>query len=256
MKNPRSILITGASSGIGAALALEYAAPGVFLALSGRDKARLDRTSETCRGKGAEVVAATVDVADMAAMRRWIEGIEAERPLDLVIANAGISGGKGGLTGDRLDEGKSRDIFAVNLAGVLNTVFPIIPAMRKRGRGQIAIMGSLAGFRGLPSAPAYSASKVAVKAWGEALRGVLAADGVFVSVVCPGFVESRITADNPFAMPLLMTAAKAARIIRKGLAKKRIVIAFPWIFAAVMWSLNLLPPCWVNRLLSRVAKKH
>ncbi len=249
MKNPRSILITGASSGIGAALAEFYAGPGVSLALCGRDRARLDRVAQSCRDKGAEVKAEIVDVSERDAMAAWISRSDQARPLDLVIANAGISG-----EGD-LDEAATRAIFAVNMAGVLNTIFPALRPMRKRRRGQLALVSSIAGFRGLPSAPAYSASKVMVKAYGEALRGVLASEGIGVSVICPGFVESRITAQNDFPMPLIMSAAKAARLIARGLARNRLLIAFPWPFVAFMWSLNLLPPCWTSKLLSRLPKK-
>ncbi|NQU56492.1 MAG: SDR family NAD(P)-dependent oxidoreductase [Rhodospirillales bacterium] len=249
MKNPRSILITGASSGIGAALAHLYARPGVFLALSGRDRVRLDLVAGACRDKGAAVASEIVDVTDRDAMADWIMRTDQDRPLDLVIANAGIAGE------GNLDEAATRDIFAVNMAGVLNTIFPVLGPMRERKRGQLALVSSFAGFRGLPSAPAYSASKVMVKAYGEALRGVLADDGIGVSVICPGFVESRITAKNEFAMPLLMKAPKAARIIARGLAKNRVLIAFPWPFVAVMWCLNLLPPCWTNKLLSKLPRK-
>jgi short-subunit dehydrogenase len=254
MKNPRCILITGASSGIGEALAHYYAGPGVFLALSGRDQARLDAVVQVCHDKGAEVSATVVDVCDRDAMADWISRIDQAHPLDLVIANAGISGDSGGNSID-LNENLTRDIFAVNFAGVLNTIFPALTPMRKRQRGQLALVSSIAGFRGLPSAPAYSTSKVMVKAYGEALRGVLSEDGIGVSVICPGFVESRITAKNKFAMPLLMKAPKAARIIARGLTKNHLLIAFPWPFVAFMWCLNLLPPCWANKLLSRMPRK-
>lgn len=249
MKNPRSILITGASSGIGAALADVYARPGFALSLSGRDRSRLERVAGACRESGAEVAAEIVDVTDRDAMAEWIGRADRGRPLDLVIANAGVAG-----EGD-LDEGKTRDIFAVNMAGVLNTIFPALGPMRARRRGQLALVSSISGFRGLPGAPAYSASKVMVKAYGEALRGVLAADGIGVSVICPGFVESRITAKNRFPMPLIMSAPKAARIIAGGLARNRLLIAFPWPLVAAMWSFNLLPPSWANKLLSRLPRK-
>lgn len=251
MKNPQSILITGASSGIGEALAFHYAQPGVFLALGGRNHSRLEAVARRCRNKGADVSAKTTDVTERDAMRAWIEDMEGTHPFDLVIANAGISGDSG-RRGKSLDESLTRDIFAVNMAGVLNTIFPVIEPMKKRRRGQLALVSSIAGFRGLPSAPAYSASKVMVKAYGEALRGVLAKDGVEVSVICPGFVESRITANNDFPMPMIMTAGKAARIIARGLTKNRIVITFPWLMGALMWTLNLLPSSWSHRMLSRM----
>jgi short-subunit dehydrogenase len=249
---PRSVLITGASSGIGEALALDYAAPGVTLALSGRDHRRLAAVAEACRAKGAAVEASAVDVTDRAAMERWIAAANARQPLDLVIANAGISGGTGGA-----GEGASqtRRIFEINLTGTLNTVLPAIASMRARGRGQIALMSSVVGFRGMPSAPAYSASKAAVRAYGEALRGVLAPAGIRVSVICPGFVRSRITAANRFPMPLLMDADRAARIIRRGLARDRARIAFPFPTYFGLWLLGTLPPALTEPLVRRFPKK-
>ncbi|MBT3237372.1 MAG: SDR family NAD(P)-dependent oxidoreductase [Rhodospirillaceae bacterium] len=249
MTDPRSILITGASSGIGAALALDYAAPGVFLALTGRNADRLEAVARACREAGAMVTAETVDAADMQTMADWIDQIDEVQPLDLVIANAGISGG------GKMDDVTTRDIFSVNMAGVLNTVLPVLPRMQKRGQGQIALMSSLAGFFGMSSAPAYSASKVMVKAWGEALRGRLSGDGIGVSIICPGFVKSRITDENKFNMPLLMEADKAARIIRKKLVRNPAVIAFPWPLALAIRIMNVLPSGLRIRLLNRLPNK-
>ena len=251
MKDPGSILITGASSGIGAALADAYAAPGVALALTGRDEGRLAAVAGRCRGRGARVTMAALDVTDAAALGAWIAAVDEGAPLDLVIANAGISGGTQGGEG----AGQARRIFAVNLDGVLNTVLPAIPGMRARGHGQIALMSSLAGFRGFPGAPAYCASKAAVKAWGEALKGSLGADGVAVSVICPGFVRSPMTDVNPFPMPLIMDAGRAASIIRRGLARNRARIAFPWPMYCLVWLLAALPPWLVDPLFARLPEK-
>jgi len=249
MRNPKSILVTGSSSGIGEALALEYAGPGVFLALSGRNDNRLQAVADACRARGADVMAETVDVTDRDSMRAWIERVDDDQPLDLVIANAGIGGGG-------QDENAARDIFAVNMAGVLNTAFPVIERMQRRGAGQIALMSSLAGFMGMPSSPAYSTSKVMVKAYGEALRGRLRHHGIEVSVICPGFIESRLTANNTFRMPMLMKAGKAARIIARGLARNKIIIAFPWPMATAIRFLNLMPVALSNRLISRLPRKN
>jgi len=123
--------------------------------------------------------------------------------------------------------------------------------MKQRGRGQIAIVSSLAGFRGMPSAPAYSASKAAVKVYGEALRGELHEDGIGVTVVCPGFVKSRITDRNEFHMPFLMEADDAARIILRGLERNRARICFPWPMHAAAWLLGALPPAWTDSLLRK-----
>ncbi len=249
---PRSILITGASSGIGAGLARLYAGPGISLAISGRDKERLLAVAETCRRRGAQVIAEVIDVKDRNAMAKWIERVDGEHPLDLVVANAGISGGAGGH-GE--DEDQVREIFAVNMAGVLNTVLPTMALMRQRKSGQIAIMSSLAGFIGLPGAPAYSASKAAVKVYGEALHGWLKVDNIRVSVICPGYVKTRITANNAFPMPFLMTADKAARKIKHGLSRDKARIAFPLPMAAVMWLIAALPGAFRGTLLRCLPKK-
>ncbi len=252
MKHPKSVLITGASSGIGESLALQYAAPGISLAITGRDRGRLDRVAEACRTQGAEVSAKCVDVQEGEALADWIGQIDAAAPLELVIANAGISAGtgKGGETAEQ-----ARRILAVNVDGVLNTVLPSIELMKTRRRGQIAIMSSLAAFRGFPGAPAYCASKAAVRLWGESLRGEVFAQGIGVSVICPGFVRSRMTAVNSFPMPLLMDGKRAAEIIQRGLAKNRARIAFPFRLYAVVWLLAVLPAALLDPLMRRLPQK-
>ena len=252
MKSPRSILITGASSGIGAALARGYAAPGITLSLGGRDAGRLDRVAAACRAAGAAVDGQTLDITDSEAVQGWIERRDADTALDLVIANAGVSGG---ARDGSESAAQARRIFATNIDGVMNTVLPALAPMRGRGRGQIALMSSLAGFRGFPGAPAYSASKAAVKSWGEGLRGALARDGIEVSVICPGFVESRMTAANAFRMPLLMTADKAAAIIRRGLARNRGRIAFPLPMVFMMWLIGAMPAGLSDRLMRTLPEK-
>lgn len=250
---PRYIVLTGASSGIGEALALAYAAPGVTLWLNGRNARRLEAVAEACRAAGATAHAETVDVTDMATMAVWLARIEATAPLDLVIANAGISGGSGGIGGE--DAQQVRDIFAVNLAGVLNTVLPVLPGMMARRAGQIAIMSSMAGFRGMPNAPAYAASKAAVLAYGDGLRGELRDTGIHVAVICPGFVKSRITDANDFPMPFFMSAERAAGIITRGLTRRKPRIVFPWRMRAIMWLLAALPAAWSDAILSRAPRK-
>ncbi|MGF1593421.1 MAG: SDR family NAD(P)-dependent oxidoreductase [Kiloniellaceae bacterium] len=252
MKNPKSILITGGSSGIGAALALDYAAPGVFLALAGRDRGRLDDVAGRCRAAGAEVATGVVDVREAAALAAWMAEQDSRRPLDLVVANAGVSAGTGTF-GESDDQ--ARHILTINLDGVVNTVLAAAELMRPRRRGQVAIMSSLAGFRGFPGAPAYCASKAAVRVWGEALRGTLAREGIGVSVICPGYVKSPMTAKNDFPMPFLMEAGRAAAVIRRGLAVNRARIVFPRRLFAAVWLLSLLPPAWTDPLLARLPEK-
>ena len=252
MRDPRSILITGASSGIGEALATAYAGPGVTLFLGGRDHDRLAAVAETCREQGAEVDTGMIDVRDAAAMRQWVLKADEQRALDLVIANAGISMG--------FDDARPIDdvvsqIFDINVAGVFNTVHPALERMRPRRRGRLAIMSSLAGFRGLPGAAAYCASKAALRSYGEGLRGYLRGEGVGVSVICPGFVQSRMTAVNPYPMPLLMDAPRAARIIQRGLARNQGRIAFPAPMYAMAWLLTSLPAAWTDALVRRFPSK-
>lgn len=252
MTEPRAILITGASSGIGAALANAYAAPDMVLALTGRDAARLTAVAASCTARGARVVTTTIDVTDGAALAAWIAATDGATPLDLVIANAGISAGTGGA-GETAEQ--ARRILAVNVDGVLNTVLPLLPRMMARGRGQVALMSSLAAFRGLPGAPAYCASKAAVRIWGEALRADVAPHGVDVSVICPGFVASAMTAVNRFPMPLLMPAERAAAIIRRGLARNKARIVFPWRLYALVRLLAAMPPAVIEPLLARLPRK-
>ena len=251
MKDPKSILITGASGGLGAALARAYAAPGVALALTGRNEARLEASAESCREHGAEVATTVIDVIDAEALAAWIAEIDERRPLDLVIANAGISGGTAGGEGPE----QTRRIFAVNLDGAINTILPVIPRMRARRRGQLALMSSLAAFRALPGSPAYSASKAAVKFWGEALRGSLWRDGVGVSVICPGYVRTPMTDINTYPMPMLMDAATAAARIKRGLARNRARIAFPLPMYVLVWLLGALPPALTDPLFARLPGK-
>ncbi|HSK39407.1 MAG TPA: SDR family NAD(P)-dependent oxidoreductase, partial [Arenibaculum sp.] len=185
--HPREILITGASSGIGAALALDYAGPGVTLALGGRDAGRLAGVAAACQAQGARVEPSRVDVTDRAAMADWIAGTDARRPLDLVIANAGVAEGVSEGPGD-FD--LVRSIIAVNLIGTLNTLEPALAGMRARRRGQIALMSSVAALRGMPGAHGYCASKAAVKALAEGLRAPLRDEGIAISVILPGFVRT------------------------------------------------------------------
>lgn len=243
---PRSILITGASSGIGAALARRYARPGSQLALGGRDPGRLATTAVACRQAGARVAVHSVDVTDRRAMADWISGVDGEAPLDLVIANAGTAG-------RHLPDGpeRTRAIFAVNLEGVLNTIEPAETAMVRRGSGHLALMSSVASFYGAPGSAAYCASKGAVRLLGEGLRPRLAQKGVVVSVICPGFVRTPMNAGIRPRLPLTMSAERAATIIERGLARGKARIAFPFTTYLVARVLGALPPDLAGRLTSR-----
>lgn len=254
MHDPKVILITGASSGIGAALALCYAAPDVTLYLSGRNEERLQDVVRQCCDLGAQAEGRVVDVTDRAGMADWIADAEARTPLDLIIANAGISGGTAGrMTGEPIEQ--ARFIFDVNVTGVLNTIEAALPPMIARKRGQVAIVSSLSAFRGWPGAPAYSASKGAVRFYGEALRGSLKRTGVQVNVICPGFIKSRMTAANDFPMPFLMEPDRAARLIQRGLERDKGRIAFPLPVHFMAWAVSVLPDRWAQSLLTRLPDK-
>lgn len=252
--HPRTILITGASSGIGRALALHYARDGVILGLTGRDAERLSAVTAQCENRGAKVLQAVLDVTDKNAMEEWITLFDQAHPVDLVIANAGVSAGTGGvLIGEPPEQ--VRHVLDVNLNGVLNTIEPLQSRMIARKNGQIAIISSLAGFRGWPGAPAYCASKAAVKVYGESLRGCLAESGIRVNVICPGFVESRMTAVNSFPMPFMVSAEKAAATIARGLSKNRGRIAFPLVPSLCIGFVSMLPDPLAQMILRRMPAK-
>ncbi len=253
-KKPAHILITGASSGIGAALAKAYGAPGVMLTLTGRNEERLGDITALCEKAGASVNRAAIDVTDQKALSAFLIETDTKNPVDLVIANAGISAGTGGCaSGEPIDQ--ARRIFDVNLTGTLNTIEPLLPKMIQRGGGQIALMSSLAGFLGWPGAPAYCGSKAAVKVYGESLRGSLKDAGIKVSVICPGFVDTRMSAANDFPMPFLMTPERAAGLIIRGLEKNKGRICFPLRAYFIIRLLGALPESLAQTVLKPMPAK-
>lgn len=251
----RAALITGASSGLGRALAEALAAPGTALCLTGRDAPRLAEAAAACRSRGATVREAVVDVRDAAAMEALIR--DAGR-LDLVIANAGISAGTGGAT-EPADQ--ARAIMAVNVMGMLNTAVPALEVMAAQEpgpdglRGRVAVIASIASFIAAPGAPAYCASKFAARAWAEAADGAARRRGLRVHAICPGYVRTPMTARNAFPMPFLMDAEEAARRTLDGIARGRVRVAYPWRLYTVARLMGALPPAWLSALLRRFPAK-
>ncbi len=247
-----NILITGANSGIGRQLAIEYASQGVNLFLCARDANRLQDIKTICKDLNANVFIKSLDVKNQQETKDWIEKIEENYALDLIIANAGISAGTSGGTES---EQQIRAIFDTNLYGVLNIINPAIARMKARKSGQIAIISSLAGFRGLPSSPAYSASKAAVRVYAEGLRGNLAEFNIKVNAICPGYVKTPMTDVNKFYMPFLMNVEKCAKIIKKSLQKNKSRIAFPFGLYFVVWLAALLPSFFMDKIFAKLPKK-
>ncbi len=252
LKLPRHVLITGASGGIGAALARVYARGGVRLSLCARNRERLEAVAGDCRARGARVEAQVLDVTDIARLQDWVAQCDADETIDLVIANAGRTLNVG-PNGEEESWNDTRELLATNVDSALATVIPLVGPMRRRGHGQIALVSSLAGYRGMAITPAYCASKAAVKAYGEALRGLVAADGVGVSVICPGFVESEMSRRFPGSKPFLIGSDRAAAIIQRGLARNRARISFPFPLNLGTWLLTMLPAGFADFILQRLS---
>jgi short-subunit dehydrogenase len=221
------IIVTGASSGLGAELAVAYAAPAVTLGLLGRDRQRLAATAARCEAKGAKVDLAAMDVTEAAAMSSWLGDFDRRYPVELVIANAGTSAGPEPDSPSEGVDSASRQI-RVNLLGAINTVEPLLSAMCDRGRGRIAVVASIAAYRGLPNSPGYCASKAGLRAYAEALRARLAPRGIGVTIVCPGFFDSPMTDRFEGPTPFLASAAGAARKVKRAIDRGRRRSAFPW----------------------------
>ena len=223
----QSVVITGASSGIGYALALHYARPGARLGLLGRNSERLLQVTEECRRRGATVDTENVDVRSRREMAIWLNGFDARFPIDLLFANAGVMDGTP-VDGEIEPADAGYEVIETNVLGVLNTVQPAIPRMMARQQGQIAILSSLAGLIPLRDSPSYCASKSAVLAYGLSLRDLLGARGIRVNVICPGYVATPMSRQEIGSKPFEITAERAASLIARGLERNKAVIAFPF----------------------------
>jgi short-subunit dehydrogenase len=241
---PRTVLITGATGGIGSALAQVYAEPGNTLILQGRNAIRLAELTALCETQGARVLTQVLDVRKLDELSGWLKEICQLEKVDLVIVNAGVNtniGPEG--KGERWED--VQNLIQVNVLAAMATVDAVLPSMRSRGDGQIALVSSLAAYFGLAVTPSYCASKAAIKAYGEALQGWLEPEGIRINVVMPGYVESQMCTDMPGPKPFLWSAEKAARYIKKRLARNQSRISFPFPLNLGTWFLAVLHP-WIS----------
>ena len=211
------IVVTGATSGIGQALALHYAAPGTILGLIGRRQALLAQVSAQCIARGATVVPAVLDVRDSAAMQGYAgQFLDHTGGIDIVIANAG-SGAPDDLASG--NAGPHAWLFEVNVIGLLNTLLPFVPRMIQQQHGQLVAIASVAGFRALPGSTTYAATKIAVRTLMEGYGWELQRHGIITTTINPGFVVSEMTASNKFYMPFLLPTDEAAHRIVRAIAQ-------------------------------------
>ena len=245
------VIITGASSGIGAALARRYAQSGAVLGLIARREHDLNQLA---RELSATVEVYAVDVRDAGAMQAAATDFLARHGCpDIVIANAGISVGT--LTEFAEDLPAFKEVIDINLVGMVQTFQPFIAAMRAARRGNLAGIASVAGYRGLPGAAAYSASKAAAVSYLESLRVELRGSGVRVTTICPGYIATPMTAQNPYRMPFIVSAEAAARSIARIVHRGDSFAIFPWQMAIVARVLRVLPNWLYDRMFGRAPRK-
>lgn len=245
----KSIWITGASHGIGRNLAIQYAKKGNRVACSAR-------TEEALRTLQLEQPAChlwPVDVTHEDTVAEVVQHIETDQgALDLAILNAGIyQPVPGGIAPVEV----FRQHMEVNYMGIVNGLMTVLPGMRKRGQGQIAIVASVAGYRGLPMASAYGPSKAALINLAETLRLELRGSGIDIRLINPGFVDTRLTKKNDFEMPSLVTSDDAAKRIIRGLQGSSFETTFPFGFVSWLKLVRLLPYRLYFPLMARLTRK-
>jgi len=246
-----AVFITGASSGIGRALALEYARQGHVLGLVARREDRLHQLLKELPGQGHQIY--PLDVRDRQALHDAAQRFQQTvGKVDIVIANAGVSAGT--LTEESEDFAVFSEIFAINVMAMVATFEPFIERMKANRTGTLVGISSVAGVRGLPGAGAYSASKSAVRTYCESLRLELSHYGISVVTIAPGYVQTEMTAHNPYAMPFLLTAPQFAKRFVRAVAHKRSYAVIPWQMAIVSRIMALLPNA-VYDLLARNAPR-
>jgi short-subunit dehydrogenase len=241
---PLRVVITGASSGIGAALARHYAAAGATLGLMARRKPELERLAAAF-STPCSIYA--IDVRDSAAITAAARDFTARHGCpEIVIANAGVS--LGTLTEHAEDIAAFQDVLDINVMGMVKLFQPFLADMKERGGGTLAGIASVAGYRGLPGAAAYSASKAAAISYLESLRVELKASGVRVVTICPGYIATPMTEKNPYPMPFMLSADAAAGKIAAIIERGSSFTVIPWQMAVAARVLHLLPHWLYDRL--------
>ena len=246
---PQHILITGAGGALGRALARRFAAAEATLSLCDIDREVLAETARAAEKKGAVVNRAQLDVSDNHAVDRWMVHLDNKTPLDLVIANAGVSPGtpEGAIMEE---QDAALAMVQTNLIGVMNTVYSAVALMAPRGRGHIVLVSSISGFNGFPRVPAYAATKAGVRVFGESLRFNLHALGIRLLIVFPGFFQSGMTATEDAQNPGEITAEDVAERIFRGVAKNKLRLPYPY---PILLASRLLAamPLWLGFALYR-----
>lgn len=245
------VVITGASSGLGAALAYHYASNAAAVSLLARRAIPLEQLGQEYPDR---CVFLTADVRDSTAMRDAAGVfIKHHGTPDIVIGNAGVSIGT--MTEYADDEQSFREVIDINVIGMINTFQPYITAMRNRGHGVLVGIASVAGYRGFPGSGAYSASKAAVINYLESLRVELRGSGITVITICPGYIITAMTGRNPYRMPFIMTAETAAGKIAAIIAKRKSYAVIPWQMAIVARLMHVLPRFIYDPLAARSGRK-
>lgn len=247
-----TVFLTGASSGIGEALAHCYAAQGATIGLFARRKAELDRIAEVLAPATVATYAGDVREPDVLAAA-GADFIARFGTPDIVVGNAGIS--RGTMTGEASDMRAFKAVFDTNVLGLVHAFQPFLEAMRKERRGVLAGVASVAGFRGLPGSGAYCASKAAAITYLESLRVELVGSGVSVVTICPSFVATPMTARNPYAMPFLLSPDRAARLIVAAIARNQRFYVLPWQMAWVGRLMKLMPRPLFDAAFARARRK-
>lgn len=241
------VLITGASSGIGRALAVELGRRGASAALLARRAEELLKVAEEVERAGGRALALPADVRDAGEVERAVARVrELWGPVDVLIANAGIATV---VSATELNAKDASNVIVVNVVGAINSVAAVLPGMTARHAGHLVAISSLASYRGLPKSSAYSASKAAMSTFFESLRVDLRKSGIHVTTVHPGFIRTPLTASRK-RLPFLMDVDVAARKIVRAIERRQKTYAFPWQLASVVRLLKYLPNALYDRIAS------